>query len=99
MVAVCHGLDKRSESPVLLVQGRKYADFLGSFPTAPFPYCADLSAQEREVLRSRLERYALMSKPAVLLEDTHPSGIEFSNSVRRILLVRPLLFSEMMNLL
>jgi hypothetical protein len=99
IVALCEALFDIGQVPILLVQGQSRGLFRTSCPISPCPYLSDLSPQDRINWKRNVENYALLSDPAVVIEDTHPMGIHFSPSVRRLLLVRPLTFSPMMDLL
>jgi hypothetical protein len=99
IVALCDALFEIGQIPILLIQGQSHGLFRTCYPTSPCPYLSDLSQQERFNWKRNVENYALLSDPAVVIEDTYPMGIHFSPNVRRILLVRPLTFSPMMDLL
>lgn len=99
VIALLDALYDRGERPVLLLQGQSCGVARTCYPTAPCPYIWQLTESQREDWRRTVEGYAQLSDPAVIIEDTHPIGISFSSSVRKVLLLRPVEFSAMMGLI
>src|ERR1700761_3229013 len=99
LASICEALRMIKQTPVLLCQGSAYGQFLTGHPIWTAPCLSTTTDEGREIWRRNLERYPALSDPPVIIEDTHPSGIPFSSLVRRILVVRPLSFGAMMNLL
>src|SRR5271155_1170171 len=87
MAALCTALADKGETPVLLAQGHRWCALPRTLPVGPCPYFSDLTTRERDQWRKRVEAYAHLSNPAVVIEDTHPIGFRFSRQVRRVLLV------------
>jgi hypothetical protein len=99
MAALCASLRTHGQTPVLLRQGRVHQAIYGPFPISYCPYFNELTQAERELWQTNLEAYAHLSNPSVVIEDTHPTGIQYSDDIRKVLVVRPLTFVPMMNLL
>ena len=96
LASLCEALRSVRQTPVFLCQGESHRQFLASEPTWALPYLSAESEETRGVWRRNVERYANLSEPAVVIEDTHPCGISFSKEVRRVLIIRPLCFEPMM---
>lgn len=99
LAALCDALLDIGQTPVLLRQGKVHDVIGGSYPVLPCPYFDEMSQSERLAWLRHVEAYADLSNPAVVIEDTHPIGVQYSERVKKILIIRPLMFSAMMELL
>lgn len=97
-LALCDALTTVGEAPVIFSQG--IAPRLGDhqYPGKTIPTIWKATRQERAAISLEVERYAGLSSPAIVFEDTHPSSLEIGSSIRRILVVRPTHFSYMVSL-
>lgn len=91
-------LKERGVAPVIFAQGR-YPEFMSAkIPGVSIPTIYKLKPVEREAVALDLTKYARMTAPSVVVEDTHPAPIELPDYVERVLLVRPTAISYMRHL-
>jgi hypothetical protein len=93
----CDELTRLGESPIVFGQGPTK---LGNrwYPGKRIPNIIKCSPKEKANIARELRRYAEISHPAVVFEDTHPSELDLGKAVRRILVVRPTDFSYLVEL-
>ncbi len=96
-LTICDALAGLGESPVVFSQGPSR---LGDrcYPGKRVPRIWKCSRKERAAIAGELRRYAGMSDPALLFEDTHPSPLDLGQAVRRVLVVRPTEFTYLIKL-
>ena len=88
----------RGEAPVVLAQGH-YPEFMArAVPGCSIGPIHKASHAERRRSAAEIETCARRTRPAVVIEDTHPAPVEFAADIRRILLVRPTTMQQMRNL-
>jgi hypothetical protein len=88
-LALAEHLLRRGVPPVVYSQG-SLPDFVTRrLPAKRVPLVRLMTESERSDLVSEIAAYAGISRPAVVLEDTHPVNLTFPPSIRRILVVRP----------
>ena len=95
---VSHALASLGERPVIFSGGEYRTPDLEQFPVRTVPplwYAAD---EVRKRVASELHAMAVISLPAVLVEDTHPAPIDIPPGIRRVLLVRPTSFEYLVRL-
>jgi hypothetical protein len=97
-VAICKALSNIGEKPLILAEGSSYKAIPHNYPITRLPKHSHSSKKDHYKLNESIDAYALMSTPSVVVEDTHPLGLELSSQVTRLLVVRPLAFSELKKL-
>lgn len=76
----------------IFAQGEHLAVGPPRFPGKTIPRLTTASPSVRRTVARELSSLAEMSEPRVVLEDTHPSKLELSPRVRRVLVVSPTTF-------
>jgi len=94
-LAICDALTALGEAPVIFAQGT--GPYLGhlQYPGMTIPSIRKADIHERAAIIRDVERYATMSGPSVVFEDTHPCNLDLKRSIRRILVIRPTDFDYM----
>ncbi len=79
----------QGEAPVVFAQGH-YPEFMSrEVPGFSIGAIYLAAKAERRRIAAEVQTYARRTKPAVVIEDTHPTPIKIDSDVRRILLIRP----------
>lgn len=89
---ICQSLLAMGYRPVITAIGH-YPENL--YPVVPGVSVSSLVGDQRHQLVQRITKFLNMSQPAVLIEDTNPLPVEICESVTRILIVRPTMFSHL----
>lgn len=86
------------EAPVILSQGI-YPDFMAAeIPGETLGTLYLLGEAGRNKAARRIAKAARRTRPAVIIEDTHPSTLRFTSDVLRLLIVRPVEIESMREL-
>lgn len=86
------------ERPVIFSGGEYQPAGLDRFPVRLVPSLWGATEEVRKRVASELHSMAAISLPAVVVEDTHPTPIQLSPEIRRVLLVRPTSFDYLLRL-
>lgn len=86
------------ERPVIFSGGEYRTLGLEQFPDRTVPALWGAPDEVRKRVALELYSMAVISRPSVLVEDTHPAPIELPPGIRRVLLVRPTSFEYMVRL-
>jgi hypothetical protein len=91
-------LRRAGRRPVIFFQG----DYLPSVTRLQiglsYPALYSLPRARAQILANEIARYATLSRPALIIEDTHPAPVSVPHAIRRILLVRPTEFDYLVSL-
>ena len=98
LIGLCESLAGAGLKPILLAEGSGYSVIPHDFPSASVPTISDQSSQVRSEISSAISSLALLSFPSVVIEDTHPLALEIANGVSRILVLRPIEWSQLKTL-
>ena len=96
--SLCRVLESVGERPVVFSQGILPLDEYGGQPSRFVPTLWKADEATRLRVASDLASFALLSQPAVVVEDTHPNPIRLPSDVRRVLVVRPTTFEYLTGL-
>ncbi len=98
LMGLCESLVVAGVKPVLFAEGSGYSVIPHDFPSASVPRISDQTPQLRSEISRAISSLALLSFPSVLIEDTHPLSLEVANGVSRILVLRPIEWSQLKSL-
>jgi hypothetical protein len=90
-------LEEIDAKPLLISEGAGHLAVPHHFPSTSMPRVSSLSRGKKKDLERSLDALALMSTPALAIEDTHPLGLELCEDVTRVLILRPTLPGALMN--
>lgn len=95
---ICRALKEMGERPVIFSQGIYPPHFEQEIPGKTVPTLWQATEAECAEIGRHIVSYVSLSRPAAVLEDTHPAPIELPSNIPRFLFVRPTLFSHMVSL-
>jgi hypothetical protein len=98
MVTLCNGLARTGLRPYLFAEGSAARSISHVVPTIAIGGPGRRHSYSLRELEERVNSTASLSKPASVIEDTHPLGLTLNPRIRRFLLVRPLTFRAMQEL-
>jgi hypothetical protein len=98
MSSMCDALFRIGLKPLFFTERIGTQIMSRSIPVALVPRVSNLGHDEFTELENRIASAALLSRPAIVLEDTHPMGFNWHESIERFLIVRPLTFSALREL-
>jgi hypothetical protein len=98
VIAACEAMCKAGLKPLLFADQIASRVIPRNIPTVLIPKMGELDSEDLAELENRVGAAALISSPSVVIEDTHPMGFELDRRIERILIVRPLVFSALMEL-
>ncbi len=95
---LCRATESVGERPVIFSQG--IFPPAGGTATAGkrVPSLGTASKEEKRRLAAEIRSFAEISRPSVLVEDTHPSDLVLPRGIRRVLIVRPTEFEYLLDL-
>jgi hypothetical protein len=93
---ICRALKEIGERPVIFSQGIYPPHFEQEIPGKIVPTLWQAAEEERAEIARHIVSYVSLSRPAAVLEDTHPAPIKLPSNIRRFLFVRPTVFSHML---
>jgi hypothetical protein len=97
-LALCEALTCAGEHPVLFSQTPLPIEALHRFPTKGVLPLSRSNNADRLRLEKCLTEYVEISAPAIVFEDTHPSGLTLPSHIFRILVVQNAEFTHLLRL-
>jgi hypothetical protein len=98
LIGLCEALAGAGRKPILVAEGSGYHAIPHGFPSASIPKISDQTPKVRSEIGKAISSLALISTPSVIVEDTHPLPLSLAEDVSRLLVVRPLVWSELKRL-
>ena len=95
---VCEALLTVGERPVVFSQGLFPLHDGSTVPGKQIPSLWRANTSQRRRVASEIASIARISRPSVLIEDTHPNPLDLPPDIRRVLLVRPTTFDYLLEL-
>lgn len=86
---ISHWLRRTGRHPVIFHQGKYPAEAALRFPGTTIPTLYELPDREAQRIADAITQVARLSRPALIVEDTHPAEVRFPRDITRILIVRP----------
>lgn len=95
---ICRWLRRHGRRPVIFYQGHYLSSAASRQPGISFPAIYHLAPAAAQAAADEAVRFASLTDPAVIIEDTHPVRVKFPPDVSRVLIVRPTDFSYICSL-
>src|SRR4029077_18814286 len=83
IIAVCDMIAKAGGKPLLVSEGLGHLAIPHRIPSTSISHLSSLSREKRSELQRCINALAVMSEPAVVIEDTHPLGLDLAKEVTR----------------
>jgi hypothetical protein len=81
--------------PIVALQGSARYSAEPSVPTTNVPNLYRQSEEKAQRVADDLARTALLSRPSVIIEDTHPRKVRWPEGIRHVIVVRPTIIDHM----
>lgn len=94
-IRICGWFRRRHRRPVIFHQGKYPPQFALRYPGVDVPTIYELPDEDIRDVENLIADVALLSRPSLVIEDTHPSLIKLPALIDRFLIVRPTVMEHM----